>query len=206
MPHEPTNPTTESETTTSADPVLINMIVKILREQYIPYVKEAVQELEVLTKKRSKRAIYELRDALDHIAIAVQEDTPNEVALKSIDAVEEHLRRATIEPAEFLTLAKLDQLLHIKQRGFWWWKLFGVKPPDTKEFDEKILKGQKLLSKGRYYKGISLKNSYTNLKEAFEIFRKLLNEIQPAELRSKICAVVWSIAIAGIFFILGKIL
>lgn len=53
-------------------PAVINSIVKILTEQYMPYVKEAILWLEVYSGERSKRSIYELRDALDHIAIAVQ--------------------------------------------------------------------------------------------------------------------------------------
>jgi len=53
---------------------VIERLITILREQYIPYVKDAILWLEVYTGEKSKRAVYELRNALDHIAIAVQED------------------------------------------------------------------------------------------------------------------------------------
>jgi len=206
MEQELPNPALEIEESTSVNPLVTDRIVQILRKQYIPYVKKAIQELEVLTGKRSKRAIYELRDALDHIAIAVQQSTTEEKAIKSLNAVEEHLRRATVEPAEFVALEKLKKLLQIKDRGFWWWKLFFLKAPDTKEFDTEIFKGQQFLSEGRYYKAISVKDSYLNLQKAYRVFQELLNKIQPAELNSRIFALVSGLVIAVLFFILGKIL
>lgn len=171
------------------NPIIVNRLLKLLREQYLPYVKDAILWLEVHTGEKSKRAVHELRDALDHIAIAVQPDIKEEEALKCLDAVEEHFRRAAVEPAEWVALEQLRKLLKIKQSGFWWWKFFLLKPPDSKEFNDKIHKGQELIAQGRHFKGISLAESYKNFKEAYIIFRQLLDEVQPAELDSRIFAV-----------------
>jgi hypothetical protein len=171
-------------------PTIIDSIVKILTEQYMPYVKEAILWLEVYSGERSKRSVYELRDALDHIAIAVQSGISEEKALKSLNAAEEHFRRAVVEPAEWIALEELRKLLKIKFKGFWWWRLFLLKPPNSEEFNKKIYEAQELISQGRYYKGISLKDSYDSFKKAYILLHKLLDEVKPAELNSRIFACV----------------
>ena len=184
------------------NPIIINRLLKLLREQYLPYVKDAILWLEVHTGEKSKRAVHELRDALDHIAIAVQPDIKEEEALKCLDAVEEHFRRAAVEPAEWVALEQLRKLLKIKRSGFWWWKFFLLKPPDSKTFNDKIYKGQELIAQGRHFKGISVAEAYKNFKEAYIVFRQLLDEVRPAELDSRIFAVV--LVVIGL--ILGAII
>ncbi|MCK4793745.1 MAG: hypothetical protein KAV87_59000 [Desulfobacteraceae bacterium] len=178
-------------------PTVIQHILKLFREQYIPHVKEAILWLEVFSGERSKRSVYELKDALDHIAIALHPDTTEEKAEKSLNAVEEHFRRAAVEPAEWIALEELQKLLKIKKRGFWWWRLFFLKPPDSKEFDKKVFEGQEFVIKGREFKAISLAKSYGNFKKAYVTFRGLLRDIQPTELYSRI--------FAFILFVLGVI-
>lgn len=171
-------------------PTVINSIVKILTEQYMPYVKEAILWLETYSGERSKRSVYELRDALDHIAIAVQSGISEEKALKNLDAAEEHFRRAVVEPAEWIALEELRRLLKIKFRGFWWWRLFFLHPPDSEDFNNKIYEAQELISKGRYFKGISVKDSYDNFKNAYLLLHRLLDKVKPAELNSRIFAAI----------------
>jgi len=171
-------------------PDITNRIIKILTEQYFPYVKEAVLWLEVYSGEKSKRAVYELRDALDHIAISVQSGISEEKAIKSLDAAEEHFRRAVVEPAEWIALEELRRLLKIKTKGFWWWKLFLLRAPDSKQFNDKIYKAQELIAQGRQYKGISLKDSYDNFKKAYLLLHQLLDDVRPAELNSRIFDVI----------------
>lgn len=178
---------------------VINRIITLLTEQYVPYVKEAVLWLEVYTGEKSKRAVYELRDALDHIAIAVQSGVSEEKAIQSLNAAEEHFRRAVVEPAEWMTLEELRKLLKIRNRGFWWWKFFFLRPPDSKEFNEKIYRAQELIAQGRFYKGISLKDSYENFKKAYLLLHQLLDESKPAELHSRIFAVILMVIGWGIW-------
>ena len=153
------------------------------------------------TGEKSKRSIYELRDALDHIALALEPDINYEDARKFLNAAEEHLRRAAVEPAEWLALEELQKLLKTRRKGFWWWRLFFLKPPNSKEFDKKIFQGQDLVVEGRKFKAISLKESYDNFKKAFHVFSDLSIDIQPAELRSRLFAVV----LAVLIFALGII-
>ncbi len=184
-------------------PTIIDGIVKILTEQYMPYAKEAILWLEVYSGERSKRSIYELRDAFDHIAIAVQSGISEEKALKNLNAAEEHLRRGVVEPAEWIALEELRKLLKIKFKGFWWWKLFFLKPPNSEEFNKKIYEAQELISRGRYYKGISLKNSYDNFKKAYILLHEMLDAAKPAELNSRIFAcvlVVFGVILSWPFF------
>lgn len=172
------------------DSQTINKAIELLTAQYIPYVKEAIVWLETYTGEKSKRSIHELRNALDHIAVALHGDTNTENAIKSLDAAEEHFRRAAVEPVEWIALEEVRHLLKIRANGFWWWKLLFLKPIDTDEFNNRIYEGMKFMERGRNYKGISLKDSYENLKEAYGVFHRLLDEIRPAELRSRIFAVV----------------
>ncbi|MFH1191793.1 MAG: hypothetical protein V1670_06335 [Candidatus Omnitrophota bacterium] len=171
-------------------PNIINRVTALFTEQYVPYVKEAVLWLEVYSGEKSKRAVYELRDALDHIAIAVQSGISEEKAIKSLDAAEEHFRRAVVEPAEWIALEELRRLLKIKNKGFWWWKFFLLRAPDSKEFNEKIYKAQEFITQGRHYKGVSIKDSYDNFKKAYILLHELLDEVKPAELNSRIFAFI----------------
>lgn len=183
----------------SRSDTIINRALKIFSEEYIAYTKEAILWLEVHTGEKSKRSIYELKDALDHLAVALEPDVPDETADKYLNAASEHLRRAAVEPAEWLALEELQKLLKIRRKGFWWWRIFLLKPPTSKEFDKRISEGQDLIAKGRHFKALSLEKSYNNLKTAYITFRKLSNEMQPAELYSRIFALL----LALVFFVLG---
>jgi hypothetical protein len=185
----------------SRNPEVINRTLQIFSEQYVDYVKEAIIWLEVYTGEKSKRSIYELRDALDHIALALEPSIDDEQANTFLNAAEEHLRRAAVEPAEWLALEELKKLLKIRGKGFWWWRLLFLKPPNSKEFDEKIFQGKELIVEGRKYKAISLSKSYNSFKKAFNIFGGLLRDIQPVELYGRLFAV----ALAIVIFILGTI-
>lgn len=185
------------------DPQTVNKVVELLTTQYIPYVKEAIVWLETYTGERSKRSVHELRNALDHMAVALNEDTDTEDATKSLCAVEEHFRRAAVEPVEWIALEELQRLLKIRRKGLWWWKLLFLKPVDTDEFNHKIYEGMQFIETGRKYKGVSLKESYGNLKRGYETFHKLLDEIRPAELRSRLFSVAWAFAFTVIGFLLN---
>lgn len=180
---------------------VISRTLQILSEQYITYVKEAIIWLEVYTKEKSKRSIYELRDALDHIALALEPDVDDEQAHKYLNAAEEHLRRAAVEPAEWLALEELEKLIKIRERGFWWWWLLFLKPPKSKEFDKLLFQGKDFAVEGRKFKAISIGDSYSNFRKAYCIFNNLLNSIRPAELYSRLFAITLSTT----FFILGII-
>ena len=178
----------------------INKVVAIIKEDY-PYVKNSIIELEVYTGELSKRSVYELKDALDHLFLVVSDETSEEDALKSIDAIQEHLRRAAVEPIECIAEQEKIKLLKMQKRGFWWWKLFFLKSPTTEEFVKDIYKGNDYLIEGRKNKGISIKDSVENMKAAYKTFNTLRQKLQPAELNSRIFYVLLGL----LFFVLGCI-
>jgi hypothetical protein len=167
-------------------------MLKLLTEDYT-YVKNALLWLESYTGKKSNRSIHELRNALDHMAIAVQNETSEEDAIKGLNAVEEHFRRAAIEPIEWIALEELQRLLKIKEKGFWWWRFLFLKAPNTIEFNNKIHEGLTYIEKGRHSKAISIKESYENFEKSYNIFHQLLNEVEPAELHSRLFSIYLSL-------------
>jgi len=54
---------------------------------------------------------------------------------------------------------------------------------------------------GRKFKAISIGKSYDNFKEAYRIFNKLLSDIRPPELDSRL----FEVEVAVVFFVLGTI-
>src|SRR6266436_5232631 len=74
--------------------------------EYYPHAKEAILSLEVYSRKRSQRAVYELRDTLDHLSIALASSTSPAEARRHLAECHTHLRRAAIEPYEWLAERK----------------------------------------------------------------------------------------------------
>jgi hypothetical protein len=134
------------------------------------------------------------------MAIAVQTDVSKEDATAGLHAVEEHFRRAAVEPVEWIALEELQHLIKIKRKGFWWWRLLFLKAPDTKEFNNTINEGMNYLEKGRHFKGISVKDSYENLEQAYNKFHKLLEDAEPAEMRSRLFAIFLALVMLSLGF------
>ena len=65
--------------------------LEILRVDY-PQVKEGMCRLEVFMRAKSEKAVYELRDFLDHLAGLFREDVTLEEATKHIHECRTHLR------------------------------------------------------------------------------------------------------------------
>jgi len=180
---------------------IIEKVVTVINEDY-PYVKSSIIELEVYTGELSKRSVYELRDAFDHLFLVLSDATSDEDALTSIDAIQEHLRRAAVEPLECIAEQEKIKLLKMQKNGFWWWRLFFIKPPNTQEFVKEIYKGNDFLIEGRKNKAISIKICIENMSSAYHTFNNLLKNYQPQELNSRIFAVV----LALVSLIIGLIL
>lgn len=180
---------------------IIEKVIRIMNDDY-PYVKESIIELEVYTGKLSKRSVHELRDAFDHFFIVLSDNTSDEDALKSIDAIQEHLRRAAVEPLECISEQEKIKLLKMQKYGFWWWRLFFLRPPNTEEFVKEIYRGNDFLIEGRKNKAISIKICIENMKSAYVTFSTLRQKYRPQELNSRIFAVV----LALVFMIIGLIL
>jgi len=93
-------------------------VARVIVETY-PCVKDAVLRLEVFVGHRSRRSVYEMRDALDHIYECLNPAVPDDEAEKNVHDAEDHLRRAAVEPAEYIAEENLRVLNETikKRRG-----------------------------------------------------------------------------------------
>ena len=93
-------------------------VARVILKTY-PCVKDAVLRLEVFVGHRSRRSVYELRDALDHIYECLNPAVPEDEAQENVHDAEDHLRRAAVEPAEYIAEENLRVLNETikKRRG-----------------------------------------------------------------------------------------
>ena len=58
--------------------VAFELVLRLIRDEY-PLAKQAVIELEVFSGSRSKKAVYELRDFLDHLSEMLSETDQHKI-------------------------------------------------------------------------------------------------------------------------------
>lgn len=135
--------------------------------------KESILYLEVVSGSKSKRAIYELRDMLDHFMMLLAKDISEEKAAAHIVAIEEHLKRTALVPLEWIALVKFHKAL----RKLWWGEkllFFAVdKRSRIKEQQQKILKVQTLISEARKLEGCSIYSNEFNV--SIQKFKEAIN-------------------------------
>lgn len=78
-------------------------------------------------------------------------------------------------------------------------------PPDSVEFNQQIYAAQDLIAKGRHFKGISLRDSYKNFKDAYLVLHKLLDKVRPAELNSRIFTTLTAVFSGIVGWLLAKL-
>jgi len=169
---------------------------EVLTKHY-PYAKEAILSLEVYSKKRSQRAVYELRDTLDHISIALTETTSAAEARRHFAECHTHLRRAAIEPFEWLAEHKFLEIERLAVRGRWIYRLVLLRPPDGYEVVKELEKIAGQIVKGRTAKGTA--PSVKMMREACEMASVCLERLKPLEFHNR----VFHVALAVIFTLLG---
>lgn len=165
-------------------------IGKILKENYLPYAKVSIIKYEQEEGKLSDRAVYELRDAFDHLAIATSAGRTPEEIQADFNAAKEHIRRISVEPLEYLAEERLKRICKIRKYGIWWWRLLLIKVTPELDLDKNINKIIELLAAGRINKGVNLEKSFENMMEAFILSKAILDKIRPAELGSRIFAII----------------
>ncbi len=167
----------------------------VLQTEY-PIAKDAIYKLEIFLRARSKRAVYELRDAFDHIAMIYSSDTSLDEAREHLAEVRTHLRRASVEPMEYLverTWLKADRIL---TNGFWWWPLLLLKKPspaDIVALNRQQTELGSLLAQGRQKK--AMRAALPLLNEALDGAQDVLDRLRPKELRSRLFAVALSVIV-----------
>jgi len=171
-------------------------VVRVLSEYY-PHAKEAILSLEVFSKKRSQRAVYELRDTLDHLSISVLDATSPSEARRHLAECQTHLRRAAVEPFEWLAEHKFLEIERVAVRGRWIYRLVLLRPPESYEVVNELGKIASKIVKGRVAKGTSA--SVQLMREACEMGTECLEKLKPKEFHER----VFNVLIGAVFLILG---
>ena len=173
---------------------------KTVLTEYYPYAKEAILALEVLSRKRSERAVYELRDTLDHIAIALRNETSPADARRHFAECHTHLRRAAIEPYEWLAEKKFLEIESISIKGKWIYRMLFIRKPYGHEMIEELGIIAKEIIAGRNSKGTM--ESLSHMREACRIADDTLKKLRPKEFSERLFSVVLSV----IFLVAGIVL
>jgi len=164
----------------------------IIREDY-PAVKNGVLRLEVFMRRKSRKAVYELRDFMAHFAIIFDDRVTPEDARHNLSECRTHLRRCVVEPLEYQAekgFVRLDRLSR-----YFGWVLWGT-PQIKKNFYKKMVEAKALIAEGRIVKTEG--KATEHFEKAFMIVQDLTAEVGPA--RYIVKAVFWIAAIfaAGI--------
>jgi hypothetical protein len=164
----------------------------IIRDDY-PKVKDGILSLETFMRRKSRKAVYELRDFMAHFVIIFTDGVSEEDAKHNLSECRTHLRRCIVEPLEYQAekgFVKLDRL----SRCFGWvlWRT----PQTKKDFYHNMVRIQELIARGREVKADG--NAANFFREAFELVQDLKADIGPA--RYIIKGIFWILAIfvAGI--------
>ena len=150
--------------------------LEMLRVDY-PKVKEGMYRLEVFMQTKSKKAVYELRDFLDHLAALFQENIAVEDATKHLYECRTHLRRCAVEPLEYMAEKRFVQLDHYAR---WCTRIpfvFRKNPLSKPEFFQKMKEAKRLIAEGRITKTEG--RACEHMDKAFEIVTDLLTQIKP---------------------------
>jgi len=174
--------------------------LRVLTEYY-PHAKRAIIMLEIYSKKRSTRAVYELRDTFDHVSIALSEETPPAEARRHFAECFTHLRRAAVEPYEWLAERRFLEIEKILVKGKWLYWLLFLTPPAGTTFASDLRDIATLIIDGRNSKGT--KESLTHMQQAVEKSTELLDQLKPREINDRIYAIVLLVIGAALSPIMG---
>jgi hypothetical protein len=174
--------------------------IELLRVDY-PRVKTGMLRLEVFMRTRSKKAVYELRDFLDHLARLFCEDITLEDAQKHLHECRTHLRRCSVEPLEYMAekrFVKLDRYVRwLAPISF----VFRNSPLTKPEFFQKMKEAKQHIVTGRAVKTEG--EACEHMDKAFEIVTDLLAQVGPIQYILR--GVVWFICIFVAAFLAGTL-
>ena len=184
--------------------------IELLREDY-PKIKAGMLRLEVFMQARSKKAVYELRDFLDHLAELFKEGVELEDAEKHLRECRTHLRRCSVEPLEYMAEKRFIKL---DRYAKWFARIpfvFRDNPLRNPEFFQQMREAKQLIADGRIVKTDG--QARECMDKAFAIVTDLLAQASPARyLAQGICwligtfiaGVVAAIATVFIMGLVGK--
>ena len=170
-------------------------VLEILQVDY-PKVKEGVYRLEVFMQRKSRKAVYELRDFLDHLAALSREDITVEEAKKHRYECRTHLRRCSVEPLEYQaekSFVRLDRYAR------WYARIplpFRDNPLSKPAFFQKMKEAKNHIVQGRLVKTEG--QACEHMDKAFEIVMDLLEQVRPGRYRIQGILVGIGVFIAGV--------
>lgn len=170
--------------------------VSILQDEY-PEVQKGLLQLEAFLRFKSRKAVYELRDFLYHLAEIYRTDITPEEAENPLAECRTHLRRCTVEPLEYQaekTFVRIDRYV----RWFGWlpWAL-GRNPIHDSDFVNEMHEIQRLIAKGRAIKTEG--EACHLLRDAFERAMRLQEKIRPIRFALVgLVVVVLSMVVGGV--------
>ena len=174
--------------------------VDLILTEFYPQAKEAILMLEIYSGKRSTRAIYELRDTLDHLSVALNINTKPSEARRHFAECRTHLRRSAVEPYEWLAERQFLKIAKIVVKGRWFYKILWLEPPRGADLMVDLKDLGKTIKKGRMAKGSD--ESLAFMREANEKADALLAKIKPKEINDR----MFDIALSTISLFLGAVL
>jgi hypothetical protein len=135
------------------DPEILGRLLEILDKPY-KYAKLGILDLESKSRGYSLSQILQLRDALDHIAIALVDNREEKKKqLKSLDLAEDHLRRASIESVEILVTELFYSILRILEKPPIYYRIACFSLPEKDRLEEHFERIQYHMLEGRRLKG-----------------------------------------------------
>lgn len=153
-------------------------IMKLLGEPY-QYARALLIHSESITLRRNWVAMYNLRDAFDHLRNVLfaihQGNTDMVIARRETLEVYDHIRRAIVESAQDTTEYLLYMLDEKLVNPHFLYKLAWIKVPSQIEINEAILSAKTKMEAGRQEKNkfYEWKNVVINYKEAEDIIIEL---------------------------------
>lgn len=169
--------------------------IEIIRTDY-PKIKAGMFRLEVFMHARSKKAVYELRDFLDHFAALFQDGIALEEATKHLFECRTHLRRCTVEPLEYMAekgFVRLDRYSRWSARIPFLFA-FRDNPVSKPEFFQRMKEAKEHIANGRHVKTEG--QACEHMESAVEIVTDLLEQLKPS--RYFIQGLLW---VCGIIFL-----
>jgi hypothetical protein len=159
---------------------------KILTEDY-PLAKNSIYTIEVFMRQKSRRAVYELRDMVDHVSIALANTTTPREARFHLAEAKTHLRRAAIEPYEWMAEKKVLQIEKIAIKGRWLHKFLMVRSEialDGNDLVDGLREISQLIIDGRVCKATSKSLEY--MSEALTKADALLIKVNPKQFHDRV--------------------
>lgn len=135
------------------DPEIVERLLEILDKPY-KYAKLGILDLESKSRRYSLSQILQLRDALDHIAIALVDNRgEKKKQLRSLDLAEDHLRRASIESVEILVAELFYFVLRTLEKPRIYYRIACFSLPERDKLEEHLGRIQYHTLEGRRLKG-----------------------------------------------------